>query len=303
MEPPLRPHPPETVSAAVAALLDEFHEQRPVRAWSLIITLYGDAIVPRGGSLWLGSLTDIMALFRIDGGHVRTAMSRLTADGWLERERIGRNSYYRLTRREEGSFIAATQRIYFAHAPAFDGRLRLALLGPGVDDRSAIRPALERSGFAALTPTTYVAYADPSPPLPETEGLFLVHADPADDMHALANAAWKLGPLAAAYRAFMARFASLEKALAADKPVPGADALIARTLLIHEFRRIALRDPGLPGALLPPDWPGAAARALAGRIYRQLIEPSEHFLDAHAQDKNGPIPQPQEGFSRRFAAG
>lgn len=300
-ERPLRPHQPETVSAAVAALLDDFHERRPVRAWSLIITLYGDAIVPRGGSLWLGSLTDIMALFRIDAGHVRTAMSRLTADGWLERERIGRNSYYRLTHREEGSFITATQRIYFAHAPAFDGRLRLALLGPGVDDRSAIRPALERAGFAALTPTTYVAYADPSPALPNTEGLFLVHADPANDMHALADAAWKLGPLAASYRAFIAQFTALDAAIA-NGPLEGNDALVARILLIHEFRRIVLRDPGLPEALLPPDWPGAAARALAGRIYRRLIEASEQFLDTHAQDQNGPIPSPQEGFSRRFAA-
>ena len=272
-----------------------------MRAWSLIITLYGDAIVPRGGSLWLGSLTDIMALFRIDAGHVRTAMSRLTADGWLERDRVGRNSYYRLTHREEGSFITATQRIYFADAPAFDGRLRLALLGPGVDDRSAIRPALERAGFAALTPTAYVAYADPSPALPETEGLFLVHADPRDDMHALADAAWKLGPLAASYRAFVERFTPLDRALAADQPASSADALVARTLLVHEFRRIVLRDPGLPDALLPQDWPGAAARRLAGRIYRRLMDASERFLDAHAEDRNGPIPPPQAGFSRRFA--
>lgn len=298
----LRPHQPKTVSAATAALLDDFHEQRRVRAWSLIITLYGDAIVPRGGRLWLGSLTEIMALFRIDAGHVRTAMSRLTADGWLERERVGRNSYYRLTRREEGSFITATQRIYFTHTPAFDGRLRLALLGPGVDDRPAIRPALERAGFAALTPTTYVAYADPSPALPDTEGLFLVHANPADDMHALADAAWKLGPLAASYRAFIARFTPLDMALAAGGPVESSDALVSRILLIHEFRRIVLRDPGLPDALLPPDWPGAAARTLAGRIYRRLVAPSEAFLNVHAQDQNGPIPQPQEGFNRRFAA-
>ena len=78
-----------------------------MRAWSLIVTLYGDAIVPRGGSLWLGSLTDIMVLFRIDAGHVRTAMSRLTADGWLERVKVGRNSYYRLSRRGQGSFSEA----------------------------------------------------------------------------------------------------------------------------------------------------------------------------------------------------
>src|ERR1700736_3236555 len=107
-----------------------FQAAKPVRAWSLIVTLYGDAIVPRGGSLWLGSLTRIMELFGIDAGHVRTATSRLTAEGWLERDRVGRNSYYRLSRRGERDCVAATRRIYFAHAGAFDGRLRLALLGP-----------------------------------------------------------------------------------------------------------------------------------------------------------------------------
>jgi len=291
-----------SVSRAVATLLDRFHARRPVRAWSLIITLYGDAIVPRGGSLWLGSLTEIMALFRIDAGHVRTAMSRLTADGWLQREKAGRNSYYRLTRREEGSFIAATQRIYFAHAPDFDGRLRLALLGAGIDDRSAARPTLERAGFAPLSPTAYVAFADPVARLPDTEGLFLLRTQEGDDMCALAAAAWKLAPIAQSYRAFIAHFTPLETALTGGKPVAGADALVARVLLIHEFRRIVLRDPGLPAALLPGNWPGAGARQLAARLYRRLVEDSEAYLDAHAQDRKGPIPGPEAGFSGRFAA-
>lgn len=290
-----------SISAAVSSLIDHFHARRPVRAWSLIITVYGDAIVPRGGSLWLGSLTGIMALFRIDSGHVRTAMSRLTSDGWLKREKAGRNSYYRLTKHAEGSFNAATQRIYFTHAPRFDGRLRLALLGPGVDDRSKARPALEQAGFAALTATTYVAFADPSPPLPPIEGLFLVHADAADDMHALAAAAWKLDTLDAAYRAFIKRFTPLERALAKDTRVDAAEALAARVLLIHDFRRVVLRDPGLPAALLPPDWPGAAARQLAARLYRRLVADSEKYLDAEAQDRKGPLPPPGNGFSARFA--
>jgi phenylacetic acid degradation operon negative regulatory protein len=290
------------MAKAVAKLLDQFHAKRPVRAWSLIITLYGDAIVPRGGNLWLGSLSEIMALFRIDAGHVRTAMSRLTADGWLTREKAGRNSYYRLSRREHGGFIAATQRIYFSHTPPFDGRLRLALLGPGIDDRSAVRPMLERAGFAALSPTAYVAFADPAPPLPETEGLFLVHADPADDMHALADAAWKLGPLAASYRAFIARFTPLDNALAAGKAATGADALVARILLIHEFRRIVLRDPGLPPGLLPADWPGVAARQLTARLYRKLVTGSEAFLDHVAQDQNGALPPASGELVERFGS-
>ena len=289
------------MAKAVAKLLDQFHAKRPVRAWSLIVTLYGDAIVPRGGSLWLGSLSEIMALFRIDAGHVRTAMSRLTADGWLTREKVGRNSYYRLSRREHGGFISATQRIYFTHTPLFDGRLRLALLGPGIDDRSAVRPMLERAGFAALSPTAYVAFADHTPPLPATEGLFLLHTQEGEDLSALAMAAWQLAPLAASYRTFIDHFTPLDAALAKTAPPPGPDALVARILLIHEFRRIVLRDPGLPPGLLPDDWPGTDARALTARLYRKLVTESESFLDSAAQDQNGALPPAGDELAERFS--
>jgi phenylacetic acid degradation operon negative regulatory protein len=287
------------IAAAVATLLDQFHAKRPVRAWSLIITLYGDAIVPRGGSLWLGSLSEIMALFRVDAGHVRTAMSRLTADGWLKRVKVGRNSYYRLTRREEGSFTAATQRIYFAEEPAFDGRLRLALLGPGV--AASVRPALERAGFAALTPASFVAFDEPRAKLPKIDGLFLLHAGADASARALAASAWKLEPIAQHYRDFINRFTPLDAALGKHPRVDGADALVARVLLIHEFRRVVLRDPGLPAALLPANWPGAAARLLAGRLYRKLAADSESYLDANAQDQKGPLPAAEPGFGVRFA--
>ena len=30
--------------------------ERPIRAWSWIVTIYGDVVVPRGGELALGSL-------------------------------------------------------------------------------------------------------------------------------------------------------------------------------------------------------------------------------------------------------
>ncbi|MGA4495893.1 hypothetical protein ACPA0G_18185, partial [Vreelandella venusta] len=34
----------------VATLIDGFQKRRPIRAGSLIITVYGDSIVPRGGT-------------------------------------------------------------------------------------------------------------------------------------------------------------------------------------------------------------------------------------------------------------
>ena len=71
-------------------------KREPSRTGSIVITMFGDAIVPRGGSVWLGTLLEFFAQLDVDASVVRTAMSRLTADGWFERNKVGRNSFYRL---------------------------------------------------------------------------------------------------------------------------------------------------------------------------------------------------------------
>ncbi len=62
-------------------------KREPSRTGSIVITVFGDAIVPRGGSVWLGTLLEFFEQLDIDASVVRTAMSRLTADGWFERNR------------------------------------------------------------------------------------------------------------------------------------------------------------------------------------------------------------------------
>lgn len=56
--------------------------------------------------------------------------------------------------------------------------------------------------------------------------------------------------------------------------------MAARTLLIHHWRRIALRDPGLPAALLPRDRTGEAAR----NQVRRLLPDSEVWLGGAGRD-------------------
>ncbi len=61
------------------------------------------------GSVWLGTLLEFFAAIDIDSGVVRTAMSRLAADGWLEREKVGRNSFYRLANKGRQTFRSRHQ--------------------------------------------------------------------------------------------------------------------------------------------------------------------------------------------------
>ena len=55
-----------TIESASKSLVDEFRSRKTLRAGSLITTVFGDAIAPRGGTVWLGSLIRVMADFGIN---------------------------------------------------------------------------------------------------------------------------------------------------------------------------------------------------------------------------------------------
>src|SRR5258708_37971566 len=85
-------------------------KREPSRTGSIVITVFGDAIVPRGGSVWLGTLLEFFKTLDIDSGVVRTAMSRLAAAGRFERRKAGRNSFYRLAGKGRVTLAAAMER-------------------------------------------------------------------------------------------------------------------------------------------------------------------------------------------------
>src|SRR6201998_4787854 len=104
--------PSAPVPAAVRALLRRFRRQRPLRAGSLLITIFGDAIAPRGAAVTLGSLIRLAAPFGLTERLVRTSVARLAREGWLAARRSGRRSEYRLTRGGAERLAEATRRLY-----------------------------------------------------------------------------------------------------------------------------------------------------------------------------------------------
>ena len=77
-------------------------------------------------------------------------------------------------------------------------------------------------------------------------------------------------------------------------------AFLLRVLLVHDYRRLLLRDPSLPGVLLPADWPGQSARLLCSELYRRLLAPSERHLDACFQLADGAVPEASALLHERF---
>src|SRR5262249_49197965 len=199
----------------------------PSPTWSVIITVFGDAIVPRGGSVWLGTLVRFFAALGINDGVVRTAMSRLAADGWLERSRVGRNSFYHLTKKGRVTFKQATAHIYGARARRWNGRFEILLVG-NARERESVRPQLLAAGFGPAARGFWVPPAGTPVPRLTREAL---HLDAGCDLataRKLAKQCWPLERTAGAYARFLTLFTPLQAALEAAMPLAGIDAFVAR---------------------------------------------------------------------------
>jgi phenylacetic acid degradation operon negative regulatory protein len=75
---------------------------------------------------------------------------------------------------------------------------------------------------------------------------------------------------------------------------------MVRSLLIHEYRRVLLRDPKLPLDFLPADWPGLRARKLCEGLYAALLKPSERYLREQVLTLDGPLAPTPRAISRRL---
>ena len=274
-------------------------KREPSRTGSIVITVFGDAIVPRGGSVWLGTLLEFFKALDIDGGVVRTAVSRLASDGWLERNRVGRNSFYRLAATGRHTFDIATRHIYDPPPQDWTGRFELLLIG-NADDRDASREALRSAGFGSPLPGVWVAPSGVPIPDEASRAIRLEVSAEDDSGRRLLADSWPLENIADAYLKFMKTFEPLRSWITRRAPLANGDAFAARILLIHHYRRVVLRDPLLPLALLPKDWPGRAARALCGEIYRAILPASEQWLDGHGSNEDGPLPKAGSDLGHRF---
>lgn len=294
---------------SAAALVARFRRQRPLRGGSLLVTMFGDAIAPRGGAITLGSLIRLATPFGLTERLVRTSAARLAADDWLASRRVGRLSEYCLSPAGRQRFIEATRRIYAG--PVIDWRGHWTLvLTPGVAAarRRQIREVLRWEGFGELgagvlahpmlTPAEAREHLGAASLAGEPIILESRVVEPGADRR-LVEQGWDLSDLAARYARFIRHF---EPVLAAVRTPPApAAAFLIRTLLIHEYRRIHLRDPLLPPSLLPADWPGTAAYEVCRAVYERVFRAAERHLSQVAARLEGELPPAAPELYRRFA--
>lgn len=257
---------------------------------SFIYTLMGDLVRYYGGEIWVGSLTRLLAEFGLSEPAVRQAVSRMSRQGWISARKVGNRSYYAMTDRGRARVDAVTPRIYDPPATQWDGRWRmLAYTIPEIErgGRDALRKDLAVLGFAPLSAALFLSPLDALDAAREaarTNGVidyidtFVAEScGPRSDRDIIARC-WDVAAIAADYRTFTARLGEHERERATE--LSDAQAFVEREWLVHDYRKFIYRDPGLPLALLPSDWPARDASSCFRAAYDRLTPQAIRYFEA-----------------------
>jgi phenylacetic acid degradation operon negative regulatory protein len=253
--------------------------QRPPR---LLLTLLGDYWWQRAESLPSAALVALLAEFGVSDSAARAALSRLTRNGLLVTSRSGRRTFVRLSERAAVILDEGARHIFSFGLPSqpWDGMWSLVAFSIPEHNRTVrdvLRKQLRWLGFAPLYDGLWLAPHDQVTELARllselgisTATAFRATAVPGTGPDGLPQRAWDLDELHARYDAFIVNAEDLRKRALAGRMSP-AEALVARTRVMDEWRAFPGMDPDLPSELLPGAWPRAEARCLFIATYDLL---------------------------------
>lgn len=270
---------PARRSSAVAAAdptptLSRRHAAGAPSARGLLFTLLGEFVLPGGGTAWTSAVLASFARLGIEEKTTRQALMRTAASGWLDPEKVGRRTRWRLTASAQKMLTEGADRIYSFAGPgeSWDGRWLLVYARIPESDRRArhvVQSRLTWAGFGSLGAGLWIS------PHPDREAeaisvlreagvaadahVFVARRSGLADVQVMVGAAWDLGAIEDRYEEFIEEF----------RATAPADVLARQVEIVHAWRRFPSIDPLLPRELLPARWSGLkAARLFADRHQR-----------------------------------
>lgn len=269
---------------------------RGQRPQDLVFTLFGEYLLERSDSVWVGSLIALLEPFGLTEGGARTVLSRMARKGWLSSERNGRRSFYALTERGRALLQEGQARIYHPSWDRdWDGRwflLAYSIPQAARSVRDRLRDRLAWLGFGSIGNGLWVSSRDVEADIQELSAhldlgkhLLCFQASPAGDLtdQELVRRCWDLDALHRGYADFSTRWTAAADDYEAqegvgDEAQNNARAFVLRFELIHEFRRFPLEDPFLPRVLLPARWAGDDATAAFRDLHDRLMGPADRWV-------------------------
>jgi phenylacetic acid degradation operon negative regulatory protein len=259
---------------------------------SLILSFYGAyGRAAAGGAVPVAGLVRLLGTAGVDAPSVRSAVSRLKRRGLLvSRRTAGGAAAYAPSPAALQLLEDGDRRIY-GPAPADGGWLLVVFTVPESERRRrhVLRSQLARLGFGNAAPGVWIAPAHVEEETRHTLGrleldayvdLFRgTHAGFPPTTEAVARW-WDLAALAGLHHGFLDACEPLLRSWSRRSGTPPRDAFRDYLPVLDAWRRLPYADPGLPAALLPPDWPGGRSARVFARLDERLRGPGgEHAAE------------------------
>ncbi len=253
--------------SALEPLLTRLHGNGRLRVWSVVVTIFGDLIQPRQQPLSVKELLALTGPIGIEENALRTALSRLAKEGWVERHKQGRLAFYALSDTGRQTFLAASERIYHHAFTSASPHWYLAKFNGDPE------PAINRSRALNLSRQWQLINEEDRRSV-DTNDAMIVKAE------ALNVPDWAIAQMVPQtltdhYHQLLSdlvHFRDNDKVITSLSP---ASAMAARILLVHAWRRLVLRHPLMPQRLLPDDWPGLLCHKCICSCYPTLVAQAE----------------------------
>ena len=214
---------PQAGTSDPSALIAELKDVGPIKVWSLLVTIFGDLSEAHGGFLTSKQLNGLFDAFDIQSGALRVALHRLRKEGWIESERIGRISRFKMTEQAQKETDKAQSVVYRApsdHLASWVFVVSNSPLPSGAVRLNKVMACLPEAKAEELAD----AWVMPAPQSPMPSWL----ADRALSRELRENVAKLAGIVD-----------QMENATQSEDPY---QRMALRLLILHQWRRVALRD-------------------------------------------------------------
>lgn len=260
-----------------------------MKARSLVFDLFGDYLRYRGGEVRLRGLTALLSCFGVSEPTVRVVMTRLRKEGWLCSRRDGRETIYGLTDASWRLLDDGRSRIFDRAAGPWDGQWHMVIYSVPEAERGLREQLRKKLAWLGFGPLSASVWLSPHDRLAGVADAFADHPMiRLDVLHARSKGAeadrdmafrcWDLVALDRDYRALLDTYRPRLARYRAGE-LSGADALIERMRLVHDYRLFPFRDPDLPPELLPENWSGHDAHEVFRQAHGMLRAPAEEFVE------------------------
>jgi phenylacetic acid degradation operon negative regulatory protein len=254
-------------------------------ARSLLLTVLGEYVLPRGEPVWQETLVAALATLGYTEQAARRALARSTRDGWLTAEHHGRRARMSLTPGTAELLRTGADRIYsFGERWEWDGRwLVLILRVPEQrrEVRHVLRSRLAWAGLGSLGSGVWItphvereaelAAAINGEPVAAATSFVASLAHLGSPL-SIARQGWDLDEVREHYTDFIGDF----RRARAARP---NDCFRMQTLLVHAWRKFPFLDPDLPAELLPARWPRTRAHDLFADRHGRWGRPAGAYFD------------------------